>query len=257
MDVVRHILAPSISLSDIQGLENRISREKAIKNYKADKYAVLIRGNSEERFVADTSVAHHTLLENGFKSENIYILADAKKKREAFFHPIDDVATKSNVELIMNHLSNIIDERDLLLICLVDHGSRKTVSTFNLKGKDISEIELESYLSKICPGKGILLFDFCYSGGFAERLGKNEYSAIASTMPDRVGRSRAGDSFSGCFFEAFSFRKKSEADVNEDGRVSLQEALDYTKKHHYATKKGRQAPVVKSNIPLDKIFIDE
>lgn len=258
----------SISSSELWGLKNRINQEKAVKNYQPDKYAVLIRGDYEERFVADMSLAYQVLLENGFKPDHIYVLADVKKKKEAYFHPIDDIATKENLEIVKNHLSSIVDEEDLLVVCLVDHGNRAMImnpvdpgkrlmaSTFNLRGEDLNEVELELYLSKIQPKIGILLFEFCFSGGFAERLGKERYVAIACTRSKVEGYSRAGNSFVGNIFKALSWRRRGEVDIdiNKDGKANLQEAVNYAKKQHF---KKRQKPVVKSGIPLDKIFIDE
>ncbi len=258
-DIIYHFLAPSIHPSDLVGLENKIRQKQAIKNYQPDKYAILIRGSNEERFVAETSIAYQVLLENGFKPENIYVLADVKKRKEIYFHPIDDVATKKNLEILMNHLCDIVDERDLLFVYLVDHGFRKTsASIFNLKGKNISEIELERYLSEIHPQRGILLFSFCYSGGFAERLGKGDYIAIADTTAEDIGRSKQGDSFDGWFFRALSSRSRDKADFNQDGRISLQEAFDYAKQNHYATRKNQQkpTPIIKSRFSLTEIFID-
>lgn len=257
-----------ISPADSKRLKNRISQEGAVKNHQPDKYAVLIRGDYEERFVADTSLVYQVLLENGFKSEHIYILADARRKAETYFHPIDDIATKGNLEILMDHLTNIVDEEDLLFICLIDHGGKglfrnpddpvgKMVSssTFNLRGEDLNELELKSRLSKIYPKTGILVFEFCFSGGFAERLG-GTYVAIASTDSHVEGYSKAGNSFIGYVFEALSQRKGDEVDINKDRRVSLQEAFDYAKRNHYKTKSGKQKPVVKSDTPLDEIFID-
>lgn len=196
-DILRNLLfTPSISSSDLIGLQNRINQEKAVKNHQPDKYAALVRGSSEERFVADTSLAYQTLLENGFKPENIYILAVTKKRKEIYFHPIDDIATRDNLEILMNYLYNIVDEEDLLFIYLVDHGGRVEisnpnhstekilVSVFGLGSEMIDEFELASYLFKMHPKKGILLFSSCSSGGFAERLGGAQYTAIASTTSD-------------------------------------------------------------------------
>src|SRR3989344_4547902 len=79
------------------GLEQRISQEAAQPNGKPDKYAVLINGADEKRFVAEITNTYTILLENGFPKENIYVLV---QDRRNYSSPVDDVANKKNIETI-------------------------------------------------------------------------------------------------------------------------------------------------------------
>ncbi|MFH0949047.1 MAG: hypothetical protein V1802_01005, partial [Candidatus Aenigmatarchaeota archaeon] len=195
-------------------LEQRISHEAAVPNGKADKYAVLISGNTESRHRVNLSLAYQILLENGFRKDNIYILDYDGK--EVFYYPVDDFAGKECIKMVFGHLRKKIDEQDLLFVYATDHGKRiskitrgddgnktEKLSALSLPGPDIDQKEFAKYLDGINPRKGIFLFDQCYGGGFAEEIGKERYIAVASAKPYQGGYGKTNNTFGGYFMLAF------------------------------------------------------
>jgi len=259
-------------------LEHRISQEPAHKNNEPDKYALLVMGDNEERHVINFSVAYQSLLDNGFKKENIYILTDDGDDSVTNF-PIDDFSSKSSLEIILTHLAEKVDETDLMFIYFNNHGQRNTIDYYdpkkpdtlitkiiskfglsqeNLNKNNVSEIELEKYLETINPRQGILLFGFCYSGGFAKRLGKGNWTAVASSQPEQLSYSWITHNFDRNFMYALSKDKKNNRDLNNDGKVSLQEAFIYAKFTHISSLDDgeKQSPTIVSEIDLENAFME-
>jgi hypothetical protein len=230
-------------------LEERIRHESEVKNNLPDKYAILVRGDDEQRHVANFSLSYQVLLENNYKPENIYILTDNGK--EQFYHPVDDIASKESLLILLKHLSKKIDKKDTLLFYFNDHGVSEsfsypsaqkeiTISKFYLKNKSINPLELDAYLSLIKPKIKILMFGFCKSGGFANWLGKENTIVISSSSLFEESYSETNKSFGGFFLKAF--RKNSGADSNHDGFTSILEAYNYAKEKHYCCKINEQHP---------------
>lgn len=239
-------------------LEERISKETEKPNQNQDKYAVLISGKTEISTQADLSLAYQVLLENDFPKRNIYILD--RKGGQQFFYPVDGSAEKQEIKNLFSHLGKIVDDQDLLFVYLTDHGKRKksssgdSVSTFTLLGQYFDQREFSEYIKGINPRIGILLFDQCYSGGFAEECGKGKFIGIASTKKTSKGTNQIYRSMGGLFM--YAFRDEENSDSNKDGKVSLQEAIAYMSARHRAVRSGRLTPVIQGEYDLTKVFLD-
>jgi hypothetical protein len=213
------------------------------------KYAVLISGITEIRHRKNLSLVYKTLIDYGFKRDNIYILDYWGKQRSDYM--VDGGATKKNTESVFTHLRKRIGGRDFLFVFTTDHGGkskrtfeingrteRMLVSTLSFPGheKDIDEIELASYINGLKFRTGVFLFAQCFSGGFAERTaGKNRITISASEK----NKGSYGASFSNVFFGAFCNRV---ADADSDGAISIREAFRYALKNDRYTVKGKQKP---------------
>ncbi len=238
-----------------------------------DKFAVLISGLTEERHTANLSVAYQVLLENGFKSENIYVLD--RNGRNKYYHPVHGRGTKVFVEKAFKKLQAKIDKNDMLFVYVTNHGykakveggkiirinkneagktGKKELSLIDLVGKDIHQEEFAGLLKKMQYKLGIFLFDQCYSGGFAEEVGNDRNIAIASTDKNKSAYSRINDSIFGDFF--LGFRRKGKSDTNKDGRVSLKEAFDYMMRTNTMWKNNNFKPFISSDLNPDKVFLD-
>lgn len=249
-------------------LRQRLANSADKPNNRPDKYAVLICGLRESRFQVNLSLAYQVLLENGFFAENIYILEGDGGK--TFLYPLDDAATKSNVKFLFDYLAKKVDGEDLLFVEVTDHGERTQLlmadptdinrdnySVINLVDDSLSQKEFAGYLTDICPQTGIFVFGQCYSGGFAEEIGKNKFVAVASTKATAVASAdpyNLDDIFESHFMLAF--RNKAVSDRNGDGRVSVEEALDYVKQNHSYTKDKKQFPFIQSDLNPETIFLD-
>ena len=247
-----------------QRLEQRISQEVAQPNGQPDKYAVIINGTDEWRFVADVSLVYQVLLENGFKKSDIYILDQDGK--EGFLYPVDDIAHKRSIETIFNHLQKKIDDQDMLVVHISDHGVRTRIKPENstsgeyqevtevvLPYGNVSEIDFDRYLSKINPKFGLITTDICYGGGLVNKLGKGNYVGVAQTTDKDLGYLDLRDSFGGFFYQAF--RNSAESDKDRNGRVTLDEAFDYAKQRHSWTKEGKVNPQMVSDMNVKNLSI--
>lgn len=247
----------------VKSLSQRLMRENKHPNPTPTKYAVLINGDGENRFTADITVSYEILLENGFRAENIYILNYSAL--ETYYHPVDDILTKSNLRQLFQHLEDKITSRDLLFVYVTDHGERRKSFNINsFKFEDLSVIDLTNgemdqkefaYLFKdLKPYIGILVFCQCYSGGFAEELGKNRNVAVAASLADKAGWADVGDSF--CGFFMLAFRDIQNSDNNMDGIVSISEAVEYAKKRNSFSRNKMQTPFIQSNLDPKTISLN-
>ena len=244
--------------------ENKVLYKSAEPNEKQDKYAVLISGNTENRHRINLYLTYKILLENDFQRDNIYILDNEGKKVSPY--PVDESARRESIIRIFDHLRKKIDDQDLLFVYMTDHGER-TLRTFNrdygkeiaklstlvIPGYDLDQREFSECLQGINPQTGIFLFEQCYSGGFAEEIGKGNYLAIASTKSRNTSSSGINDSFGRYFMLAF--RNRQNSDLNSDGKISIGEAFEYAKNQHSWSKKGKQKPFIQGEIDANEIFL--
>ncbi|MCK5215317.1 MAG: PKD domain-containing protein, partial [Candidatus Omnitrophica bacterium] len=88
------------------------------------RYALIINGGYEDRFWQDMVYLYDMLLSYNFSQEEIYLL-NHNGTNPAGENPdnmIDYSATKENIEMVCNNLSEIIDGDDILYIWIDDHG---------------------------------------------------------------------------------------------------------------------------------------
>lgn len=270
---------------DPKNLEQRISRETTIPNNKQDKYAVLLGGNTQAASKVSLFLVYKALLNKGFLKENIYVLDSPHEweisfytekpnvilyqifddtKEKTAFYPIDSIASKETIKKVFDHLAKKTDVNDYLFIYTTGHGGRKdfwtklengewkldlNIPTLLLPGKDLKVADLEQYISNLKVKKGVVVCDQCYSGGFAERIGKGNFVAISSSERGRVS---FGNTFTKAFFAAW---KDKSADKNNDKRISIKEAFDYAVKNDDYTKEGLQKPQMISDLNPEDIFL--
>ncbi|MCP3869970.1 MAG: hypothetical protein GY703_18125 [Gammaproteobacteria bacterium] len=96
---------------------------------------------------------------------------------------VEDIplANKSNLNLLLKHIGNLIDpEEDILFLYLTSHGSKNQELSVDLMPLSLNDIR-PSDLSDVLGNSGIkykvLLVSACYSGGFIEPL-KDENTII-------------------------------------------------------------------------------
>lgn len=245
-----------------QRLIQRVLHEGKAPDNKATKYAVLINGSKELRFSADVALAYQVLLENGFLRQNIYILDWSNGG--TYFHPVDGKAAILNMTLLFNHLKKTINNKDTLFVS--DHGGRirggcdeeeklcfGSISTLHLVDTDLNQREFAEYIRKIHPKNGILLFDECHSGGFAEELDGSDFTIIASTQAEKLSYSEINDSFSGYFMLAF--RNVATSDTDHSGSVSIAEAFEYAVGRHSFSRQHDQEPFIRSKHEPHFVFL--
>lgn len=204
-------------------LEQKLDARTSVKRDSPVNYAVLFSGNSEFRHRENLFLAYQTALLNGYLPEDIFIF-DATGKKSPHY-PVTDVASKEALEMTTKYLSGELTEEDVLFLYMTDHGERKSmngekVSTITTPRfwRNLNELEVADWISQIHPKSGVLVYDQCYSGGFAKRSGKGNYVAVSSCRNDEVSY---GNSFPKTFFGAI---------INQSiGKSpSVQELFDFT-----------------------------
>ncbi len=231
-------------------LEERLNSEPEGKNGLPDNYAVLISGLTESRHLKNMILAYNTLLYLGFQEQNIYVLDS--KGAERLNYKVDGPATKSAIEKVFSHLKSKTDSEDFLFTYVTNHGGRSSgESTIALPGPDVGEETFENFLSGMEVKKGVLVFDQCYGGGFAKRLGKGRFVAVSASHP---GENSIDNSFPQAFFNSFNY---AVGDMNGDGLVSIEEAFNYALRHDMFALRGMQHPMIVSDLSPGRIFLKD
>ncbi len=263
----------ALSSSSSDRLKQRIKSESDKPNRLADKYAMIINGSPQLKFLVEVSTVYEVLIENGFKAENIYVLDNDGKGHDKFSYPVDGPADKASVVRVLDHLAKIVDDLDLVFCYVSDHGDRfpKTALTDGFMGEEIlgpyifplssivlvdqkmDQRELALFVDKINPRLGILVFTQCYSGGFAEEIKRKNFISVAATKANKFSYSSLEDSFGG--YLMLAFRNKDTSDLNKDGQISLYEAFEYAKGHSEIVGYKKQEPFISGALDPASVFL--
>lgn len=138
-------------------------------------------------------------------------------------------ATRERVLAHFNELAGKMTANDRAAIYLIGHGSFDGVDyKFNIPGPDLSALDIKEVLDKLPGQNHFLVNTSSTSGAMVEALvGKEKdaqpekYIVIAAT---RNGVERNATHFGRYFVQALT---SSEADLNKNNTISVQEAFDY------------------------------
>ena len=145
-------------------------------------------------------------------------------------------ATKSNVSTVFNTLSSILDSEDHLFVFTTDHGGQESGNDayLYLWGETMRDDEFATELNKVHPGKMTVTMEQCHSGGFIDDISKN--SRVISTA---CSASETSNAMANLTYDEYVYHWISavagetpqgitvDADVNDDGWVSMREAFEY------------------------------
>ncbi|MFH1591636.1 MAG: hypothetical protein ABIC95_06965 [archaeon] len=255
-------------------LEQRIERvEQKEPQNKREKYAVLVSGYTGPRHIENLELAYKTLRGLGFEEDKIFVLDDDDSNSDVY--PLYKRTTKENVKSTLEELARKVDSNDTFLLYTTNHGGLDRISINNeanggkreeevsnlsmANGDDLYSTELADYLKGINPEVGILVFDQCHSGGFANRLGNGRFVGIA---PNVIDEPTTGNTWPQAFWNAYLGNK---GDSDSNGRVDLQEAFNFAKTNDISTTKQGECykingvvhkPILKTNLDASKIFLN-
>lgn len=166
----------------------------------AKKVAVLICGDLAQNFAGecfwnDTVWMYKTLLANGYREQDIFVLygdgADYASANPKYTHPTrvtDFAATIPNVNMIFDGLKNgdaargipKLDSNDTLFVWTFDHGGRSgTTSTLCLRDGSMLATSFAAKANAVTYGKRAFFMQQCFSGGFIDPL-KNAKTYIST-----------------------------------------------------------------------------
>ena len=157
----------------------------------------------------------------------------------------DDVgysATKANIATVFNDLQTTLGTGDHLFIFTTDHGGPEAEPhddmnvVLNLWGETITDNEFTAEVDKISSTVPIMItMEQCFSGGFIDDIIPAGFSGQDRVIATAANASEFsyGDTFSTLWISAVAGHDKSgtavDADVDDNGKVSMQEAFNYAK----------------------------
>lgn len=223
-------------------------------------YAVIIDGgeNSTSNWVRywNNCAAVYSALTYcyGYKDENIYvIMSDGINSNDDRFHfdhldssPWDldedgdnDVmyeATKTNITTVFNELSEKLTLNDHLFIYTTGHGQpNPDGGVYMWLWLDlISPTEFANEVNKVNAKTINIVMQQCFSGGFIPALsqkGRTVATACTADQPSKAKETLTYDEFTYHWVSAVAGFTPNDsivdADINNDGYVSMKEAFDY------------------------------
>lgn len=236
----------------------------AIDENKADgivnRYALIICGDNEARFVIDASVLYNVLKYSDFEEKNIYVLDGGLGGN----YVSRGIANKKNIHGLLTKLGGEIDSDDFFLVHITNHGTlldvedeknqgtKKVISAavLDVANEKMDENEFKDYLSNVKPGVGMVTTTMCYGGGFAKIIGKGRYVGISSSTDSQWAYMSSIQSFCGKFYEA-----PMEADLNGDKRLTLNERFEWAKKEDPVAREGIATPWMISDLDVGQICL--
>ncbi len=194
-----------------------------------DQYALIVAGETDERFTRDAYGFYDTLIDHyGFTDENIYLITPLDTI-DGTTVPRDRATSRANVEWATNQLENIVDSNDRVIIWWTGHGN---VDIFGTDADTITATQLDSYLDDIICDEMFIILGACHSGSFINDLDDEQNRAIyTSCMADQEGYFLLGSGHS--LYPWATYRgldpnlNADDADVNNDNKVSLYELFNY------------------------------
>ena len=214
-------------------LEYRINKEKP--NDRQDHFAVLLGANTELRHKGSMSLAYQTLIESGYKRKNIYIL---DPDGQTPIYPVSDTTSRVAIKLLFNHLKNIVEPQDTILIYVSGHGqliNQKQNIILN-PGETMEAKEFILMVSQLYPLVGIMIADQCYwSVDYSPQ--DCAWASISVSTPNTT-------SFGTGFPRAFWWSIRRGNNINY--------AFEMAKKNDYGTKTKANNPKIFFGNCLDK-----
>lgn len=182
--------------------------------------------SGEARFAQSYAAWGAALMETatsawGLPAANAVWLAETDDVHAA----VTDRSTKDNLERELRGLASRAGPQDRVLILLFGHGSYQDGATrLNLPGPDIDGAGLAELIAPLETQQVAVVNAASASGGFIQDLAAPNRIIITAT---KSGMEQNETIFGGHFTAALT---GTGADANQDGRVSLLEAFDYTRR---------------------------
>lgn len=236
----------------------------AIEESKADvqpavnDYAVIISGGMNakmnyQRYWNDCAAIYSTLINvYRYPKDHIYVLmsdgtdpgADMHLNSGSYMSSNPDLdgdhvadvqysATKANISTVFNELSNKLTNKDNLFIFTTDHGGQDSGQSvyFCLWNDVMRDTEFANELNKVNARRINICMGQCNSGGFIDDLqGENRVIATACAYDESsyAMENLKYDEF--VYYWISAVRDIVDADITDDGKVSMSEAFNYAKK---------------------------
>ena len=198
----------------------------------AADHVLIIGGVAGEKsfydaFWGGTSRFHQLLTdEYGYTSDQITFLfedmGDIDRGGQGELELVDAESNRDQVLAAFDQLAKTVQPSDRFLLFMLGHASRtgRGSAKFNLRGRDITEVEYVTLINSVPAENQILIFGFPYSGRLVPQLSAPGRIILTSSSPNEGYSLQAG--FGEVFVGAFS---TADNDLNGDGDISLLETF--------------------------------
>ena len=233
--------------------------------HSATKYAVLISGgwtpqDAWPSFWNDLVTVYAALVQNyNYDPANIYVLYNGGYGYNTKI-PVDYAATAANIDLTLGILAEVMEEGDTLFFFATDHGGQynnpgvepggnadkdEYIALWNVGA--YFDDQLNAKLDAINCSEMIIILDLCHAGGFTWDLRGHSNRIIMGACTEEQGAydkpGYPGGDFITNLFAAFTGRWGVDADLDDNGKVSVAEAFNHAA--HVSIPK--QTPVYDDN----------
>jgi len=214
------------------------------------KYAVLISGGWSQQdawpsFWNDLVMVYSALVQNyNYDPANIYVLYNSGYGYNSKI-PVDHAATVASIDSTLDDLADIMEEGDTLFFFATDHGGQYNMGGVEPGDNTVDKDEfialwnhgayfddwLKEKLDAINCSTEIIILDLCHAGGFTWDLRGHSNRIIMGACTEEQGAydkpGYPGGDFVTNLFAAFTGRWGIDADLDDNGKVSVAEAFNH------------------------------
>lgn len=167
------------------------------------------------------------LKEHGWRDSHIIFLIDEKD-----WYFVDGDATKANIKKGIEYIAKHATNNDTVFIGILNRGSKgKDYSYFETKDGILKDSDLGKWIDWIKCKEMVIEISASYSGGFIDDCKGNNRLIVCSHAENQFTLFN--------FYRLSRGLKSTDADIDNNGRISVEEAHLYEKKNI----KGKQTPV--------------
>ena len=196
-------------------------------------------------FWNDLVLVYSALVQNyNYDPANIYVLYNNGYGYNSKI-PVDLAATAVNIDSTLDDLADVMMEGDTLFFFATDHGGQYNMGGVEPGDNTVDKDEfialwnygvyfddwLKEKLDAINCSKAIIILDLCHASGFTWDLRGHSNRIIMSACLEEQGAydkpGYPGGDFTTNLFTAFRGRWGVDADLDNNGKVSVAEAFNY------------------------------
>ena len=210
-------------------------------NPSPQKYAVLYSGGINPdyaymRYWNDLVWMYFILIAYGYPADHIYVIYKDGVPEDAHM-PVDYPATVASMQTVFNNLSATLTVRDSLFFFTTNHGGWDDIRTWAaMDDTSLNHTLVASWLDSITCNHMIIVMEQCFAGRFIPYISAPNrvvLTACGGTESWACDTEGEWDEFVYHFMCAVLGRQLNDyatvvdADINDDGRVSMREAYIY------------------------------
>ncbi len=229
--------------ADRESCTAKQATQRPVPRRPAEKYAVLVNGDTERRHELNALNAWRTLRAVGFPQDRIFVLTAPDRRVPLPKELIRLRPVQSEFDTVMSKVAGVASAGDIVVIYGTGHGdtSEEGESYLELRTGEVWAFDLRDAVERL-RSDTVVVMDQCFSGGFIDAFEDTKSRAIVITTVDREHPTECS-----YFAEAFwaSFIHPERADRNGDGRASVREAFAAALKAHQEALAGD--PELRSN----------